>query len=484
MAQAHLHDISGVDRPVLVCDLDGTLIRTDLLDESFWAALASRWTAPFAAFAGLLRGRAALKSVLAQRGDVDVRHLPYREDILARLRDWRAQGGKVALVTAADRHLAERVAAHLDLFDEVHGSDGGVNLKGGVKAAFLIDRYGAGGFHYIGDSEADLPVWAASSGAVTVGAPPSLRRRVRAEGGVEHLDTDLPSFPRALMRALRPHQWAKNILIFLPLLAAHRMDAPGLSQAVLAFIAFGLLASSVYVINDLLDLPSDRAHPRKRARPFASGQLALRHGLWLTPFLLVAGFGLGALLGPGFVAVLLAYYLTTTAYSMWLKQVPVLDICTLAGLYTLRIVAGAVATSTPLSVWLLAFSIFFFFSLAAVKRQAELVDAVAADRALNARRGYRAEDLPLVAMMAVGAGYVSVLVMALYVNSPEVTDLYARPEVLFGICAILLFWISRIVLITHRGKMHDDPVVFAAEDKVSYAAFGLVFLLVVAGAQL
>jgi 4-hydroxybenzoate polyprenyltransferase len=484
MTQAEYIQPGGDVRPVLVCDLDGVLIRTEMLDETFWAAVAAGWTAPLVAFQALLRGRAALKQTLAERGPVDPEHLPYRPEIVARLKAWQAAGGRTALVTSADQAVAEGIAAHLGVFDEVHGSDGSRNLRAATKAAFLIERFGEGGYNYIGGVATDRPVWATADKATTLGLPEGARDKVTALGSVSHLDREILNFPRALMQTMRPHQWLKNLLIFLPLLAAHRMDVVAVSQAMLAFIAFGLVASSVYVLNDLLDLPSDRAHPRKRNRPFASGRLALRHGLWLAPGLMLAGLGLGALLGWKFLGVLGVYYATTTAYSLWLKRQPVMDICTLAALYTLRIAAGAAATGIPISIWLMAFAIFFFFSLAAVKRQAELVDAVKAGRDLNARRGYRAEDLPLVMAMAVGAGYVSILVMALYVNSLAVSALYSTPEILFGICAVLLFWISRTVMLAHRGEMHDDPVVFAVRDRVSLGAILVVAACVVAGSQL
>lgn len=428
-----------------------------------------------------------MKAEFASRAQIDPALLPYRAEVLTYLRDWRAKGGQIALVTATDQRLADQIAAHLGLFDEVHGSDGVRNLKGAAKAAFLTDHFGARGYVYIGDHAADLPVWAAAQGAVTIGLSAGLRDRVQVAGNGEitHLDGgDDQGQVRAMIRSMRPHQWLKNLLVFLPLLAAHDFTLGSLLQAVTAFVVFGLVASSVYVLNDLLDLPSDRAHPRKSLRPFASGALALRVGLLLAPILLACGVILGSFLGLGFLAVMAGYFIATTAYSLWLKRVAILDICTLAGLYAVRIVAGGVATQTPLSVWLLAFSIFFFFALAAVKRQAELVDAQAEGRGSNARRGYQAGDLPLVTMMALASGYVSVLVMALYVNSPVVIELYQTPEVLWGISAVLLFWISRIVLITHRGEMHDDPVVFAARDRVSLASFALVLGLVVIGGQL
>ncbi|WP_375687383.1 UbiA family prenyltransferase [Pseudooceanicola sp. LIPI14-2-Ac024] len=470
------------DLPVLVCDLDGTLLRTDMLFETFWAAFASRWTAPVPATWALLRGRAALKAHLAGEARVDVALLPYNDAVIDELRAWRARGGRTALATAADQSVAERVAAHLGLFDEVHGSDGVRNLKGAEKAAFLVERYGARQFTYIGDAPADLKVWAEAAGGISVGAAPGLRRAAETRTDMRHLG-EAPQIAGAMFRALRPHQWAKNALIFLPLLAGHALSLSTLFQAVLAFAAFSMVASSVYVLNDLLDLAADRAHPRKRLRPFASGALPLRHGTWMAPALLLGGIAISVLLGPLFLAVMALYYVTTTAYSLWLKQKHVIDICTLAALYALRIIAGGVATGIELSVWLLAFSIFFFFALAAVKRQAELVDGQATGREMS-RRGYEGGDLPLIEMMALASGYVSVMVMALYVDSPEVRELYSRPEVLWGLCAILLYWISRMVFITHRGRMHDDPIVFAVRDRLTQVLFIASLGLVTAGSLL
>ncbi|SMX42715.1 UbiA family prenyltransferase [Maliponia aquimaris] len=470
------------DGKVLVVDLDGTLLRSDMLDESFWSALGRDWRVLLVAARGLGEGRAALKRRLAAVAGLEPATLPYDPRVVDYVRDWRARGGRTALVTASDQSIAERIATHLDLFDEVHGSDGTLNLKGPIKAEFLTRRFGAGGFVYMGDSTADLAVWQVAARAVTVNAPAALRARVDALAvEAEHLDT-APVLLSAYVRALRPHQWLKNILIFLPLLAGHQFDMGTLMLAALAFVAFSLTASSVYVLNDMIDLAADRAHPRKRKRPFASGAVPLRHGMVMTAGFFVLGAVLGLLVGGAFFWVLMGYFALTTAYSLYLKRQLVIDICTLAGLYTMRIVAGGVATGIPLSVWLLAFSIFFFLALAAVKRQAELVDA--ADRGtLKARgRGYNVADLPIVTMIAISAGYVSVLVLVLYVNSPAVVDLYHTPTMLWGIGAVLLFWITRTVMITHRGWMHDDPVVYAARDRLSQVCLLLCLGFAVVGA--
>lgn len=464
---------------VLVVDLDGTLIRSDMLLESFWSGFAQDWRMPLWSVAALTRGRAALKARLAGTGAPDPACLPYNPAVLQHIRTWRDGGGRVALVTAADQRLAQSVADHLGLFDEVHGSDGKTNLKGPAKAAFLRTRFGTGGFAYIGDHIADLPVWEIAGNALTVGASPALRARVDAlHPGAIHLSPPTGVLTAAL-RAMRPHQWLKNLLVFFPMIAGHVFTLETLLQGVLAFIAFGLVASSVYLLNDLLDLAADRAHPRKRTRPLASGALPLIRGMVLVPVLLVCGMALGLVLGPMFLAVLAGYYLLTVAYSLWLKRKILIDICVLATLYTARVIAGGVATDIPLSVWLLAFSAFFFLALAAVKRQAELVDAAERGVGMPSGRGYLVSDLPFVSQMAVSSGFVAVLVMMLYLNAPEVLSRYSNPWLLWGACLVLLYWVARMVLLAHRGRMDDDPVVYAVRDPVSRVAIVLMLALVI-----
>ena len=469
-------------RETLVVDLDGTLLRSDMLFEGFWSAFGRDWRSPVWSLLALKDGRAALKRYLVSASAVEVATLPYDAKVIAYIKAWREPGGRTALVTASDRKIAEEIAAHLGIFDEVHGSDGRVNLKGERKAGFLADRFAEGGFAYMGDAPADLPVWQRAAKATTVNAPDSLRREAeRVCGSVEHLVTETRSMT-PYIEALRPHQWLKNLLVFLPMLAAHQLDGSTLLQSCLAFACFSLVASSVYVLNDLLDLAADRAHPRKKDRPFASGRIPIAHGTWMAAGLLILGALPAIGIGGDFLLVMLGYYLLTTAYSLDLKRRIVIDICVLAGLYTTRIIAGGVATGISLSVWFLAFSVFFFLSLAAVKRQAELVDNATRGVLEANGRGYRVDDLPIIAMVAIGAGYLSVLVMTLYANAPAVMDLYTYPEALWGICAVLLYWITRTVLITHRGQMHDDPVVYAARDRVSRVCFVIILGFVLAGA--
>ena len=468
---------------VLAVDLDGTLIASDMLHESFWATLGSDRGAMLRAFGKFLKGgRPALKAALAEGVEIDVAHLPYKEAVLNEIRTAKARGDYVVLATASDRKIAHDIADHLGLFDEVMASDGETNLKGRAKAAALIEKFAEGGFAYLGDNAADLPVWAASGEAISIDAPANLRSRITAPK-VRHLKDaeDGGQTLRAGLKALRPHQWLKNLLVFIPMLLAHDFSGSAVLAAIAAFVSFSLVASSVYVLNDLVDLSADRAHPRKRLRPFASGALPLSVGLWLAPGLLIAGGLVGTLAGPLFLLVLLLYYLLTLTYSLVLKRITVIDICMLAGLYTLRVIAGAAATMNAPSVWLLGFSIFFFLALAAVKRQAELVDLVTRGDEKAEGRGYLPDDLPLITTMALASGYVSVLVAGLYLTSDAVTEMYSLPSALWGICAVLVYWVSRVVMLTHRGRMHDDPIVFAVTDRVSlFCGVVIVGLVVVA----
>ncbi len=280
-------------------------------------------------------------------------------------------------------------------------------------------------------------------------------------------------------QALRVHQWLKNLLMFLPLLTAHLLLEPtALARTSVAFLAFSVCASSVYLLNDLLDLNADRQHPRKRLRPFAAGTLPLRHGWIAIPLLLLIAFGMALALSYWFCLALLAYYLMTLLYSFWIKPIVMLDVVILAALYTMRIIAGAAATVIPVSSWLLAFSMFLFFSLALLKRYTELLIVKNSGLDKNVDRGYTVNDLPLIQSLGSASGYLSVLVLALYINSTASEALYRHPQVLWLLCPLLLYWISRAWAIVHRGGMHEDPVIFAATDPTSYTVLGLAVLII------
>lgn len=463
---------------MLVVDLDHSLLRTDLLFESFLDALSRQPRAALAALGALGHGRAALKARLVALSDLDIAALPVNEEVLRLVEAERRRGGRTALVSASDQRLVDRVAARFGVFDEAWGSDGTRNLKGAEKARFLVERYGAGGFDYVADHPADLAVWQNARRALTVAARPWLRSRVeRIAPQAVHLAQ--PASAADYLLALRPHQWLKNLLVFLPALAAHRLGWPVLGPSLLAFVTFCLVASSVYVANDLLDLKGDRAHLRKRHRPFASGRIPIAHGaamaaaLVAVAALLCLAAGAFALLG-----VLAIYLVTNMAYSLHLKRLIAIDICLLAGFYTLRIVAGSAAAGLFLSPWMLAFSCFFFFALGAVKRQTELVAAAAAGRSGPVPgRGWQVEDAPVVTMMAVASGYLSVLVFALYCNTAVVKRLYESPFLLWLIAPVLMYWLSRTVMLAHRGELHDDPLVFAVRDPVSLGSAALIAAL-------
>lgn len=455
-------------QPPLCVDLDGTLIRSDLLLESLLRLIKRNPLYLFCLPFWLSGGKAALKSQIAARVKLNPALLPYNQELIEWLVGERSRGRELWLCTAADARLADGVARHLGFFTGILASNERLNLAGERKAEALAARFGREAFDYCGNEERDLAVWQRARAAVVVSESRSLARRV--ERHVPVLRTfAVPSHPlRSLLHAMRPHQWVKNVLVLVPLLTAHRLGEPGLlGRGLLAVVAFCLCSSSVYVINDLLDVESDRGHPRKAHRPFASGALSLAAGLAFAPALLVAAASVSALLPLRFQLALAAYFGLTIAYSLKLKRVLVIDTVALAGLYTLRIIAGAGAVGVALSFWLLLFSVFLFLSLALVKRYAELEALRRQQRLQAAGRGYRVEDLAVLQSFGTAAGYLSVLVLALYINSPEVAALYHRPKAIWTLCVLMLYWISRVWMTAHRGGMHDDPVVYALRDRVS-----------------
>lgn len=471
----------------IVVDLDGTLILTDLLQESATQYLAHHPLGLFQLLAWLLPGRPNLKAQLATRCPLDPASLPYNQPLLDWLQAQKAQGRRLVLATASHRRQAEAVATHLGLFDEVLATEGTVNLKSARKRDALNARFGEKGYEYVGNEIADHAVWACASRAHVVSSSPRFIEAVRRQlAPGEVFAAGGRGFTASVRRAMRPYQWVKNVLIFVPVLAAHRYaDATALLQALAAFIAFSLTASSVYLLNDLVDVADDRHHPRKRNRPFAAGDLSLLQGWLLWPALLALAIGLAcALLPSSFVALLGGYFLLTLAYSFRLKRLAMLDVLSLALLLTSRIVAGASAVGVSLSFWLLAFSMFIFVSLAFMKRFSEIKVAREAGRAGPLRgRGYMKEDLELVSSLGTSAGYVSVMVLALYIQDSRTAALYPQPQFIWAACPLLLFWLSRAWLIAHRGQMHDDPIIFALKDRTSWligagvlAAFALASL--------
>lgn len=460
----------------LVVDLDGCLVKTDLLYETANAFLTRHPLQAARLGFWLLSGKAALKEKLARNCPPDYGCLPYRKELLDRLATERESGRRLILATASDAELGHGVADHLGLFDEVLASDGQTNLRGAAKAELLTHRYGAKGFDYAGNSRVDLPVWQAANASLIVGGDARLAAKAREVTEQVEIIGCGPSSPvLAIVMALRPHQWAKNLLVLIPLLLSHKYAHVGLwAQAVLGTVLFCLLASSVYVFNDLVDLPHDRKHPSKCERSFACGSLSPLTGWLVWPVLLLVACALAAaFLPPLFLVVMAVYFLLSLGYSLSLKRYAAIDVLVLAILYAMRIVAGAAAIKITPSFWLLAFSMFLFLSLALVKRFAELrqVELESSATSVNGR-GYLTGDLGVVSSLGISSGYMAVLVLALYVNDGRTAQLYKTPQIIWLACPLLLLWITRTWLIAYRGGMNEDPTIFALKDRA-----GLVVLL-------
>lgn len=460
----------------LVVDLDGTLIRTDLLIESFMLLIKQNIFNLIKAVLWLLKGKATLKAEIARRVDIPVELLPYNHELVDYLKKEKAKGREIILATASHIRYAHSVARHVGLFNDVLASDDIRNLSGITKRTALTERYGEKQYVYAGNAAVDLKVWEHCQQAIVVGSQRLAQRASRYCPIEHHIQPQKPG-PKVIFKALRVHQWVKNALILVPLLTSHIITDPAaLLLGMLAFFAFSFCASSVYFLNDLLDLNDDRRHATKRNRPFAAGTLSLVAGLVGTPLLLLLSIVICWFLPWEFALVLGVYYALTVAYSFSLKRIVMVDVITLAALYTVRIVAGAAAVSVALSFWLLSFSVFVFLSLAIVKRYTELMKLKERSVRKALGRGYQVEDLELLSSLGGASGYLSVLVLALYINSPEVKSLYQEPQLMWPVCLILLYWVSRIWIIAHRGNMDDDPIVFALKDKISMVCGGLIGL--------
>ncbi len=472
------------DAVSIYVDLDGTLLTSDTLWESVLLLIKKN---PFMIFylpIWLVTGRASLKREVARRVRLNPAHLPYRPEVLSFLRAERAAGKNLILASGADQTIVEEIARHLGIFSRVMGSDGSTNLSGINKLNALKQDAGQIGFDYIGNSIVDLPIWQAARRAILV--HPSLRVLKKAGQVCASHDILAPrgSAFKGFLKALRIHQWVKNLLLFVPLLAAHKLtDVVAALHGFAAFVAFSLGASCIYILNDLFDLEADRQHPTKRNRPFASGVLPITTGIVLAAVLFVASAAVSALfLPPLFVAALILYFVLAVGYTFYFKHALLLDVFLLAGLYSLRILAGAVAVDVIVSPWLLAFSMFVFLSLAFLKRYSELRLMQMRNREHMSGRKYSLLDIDLLRGIGPTSGYLSVLVLALYINSKEVLELYRHPAFLWFINPCLLYWITRMWFLAHRGKMTDDPIVFAIKDSRSYF-IGVVILTIVFAAS-
>ncbi len=479
LAEAKATTFSVTDALPLCVDLDGTLIHSDTLLEGIVshprdARLARAVMTLFSS------GRAAFKQSIAAGAPLDPALLPYNQALLGYLTKERDEGRYLVLATAANQAIAESVAGHLGLFDEIVASDEKRNLKGPAKAAALCARFGNRGFAYAGNDKSDLSVWKASGAALLVNVTSGVERRARRLAPVEAMLAGNSASGRALLKAMRPHQWVKNLLVFIPIFTAHAVsDLSAWYNALLMFVAFCATASSIYLFNDATDLAADRRHPRKRLRPFASGALSLSKGLSVA--CLLAVLGMATAVACGTLPVILTYAVMSTAYSLSLKEQPLVDVFMLGALYTIRLFGGGVATGHALSLWLLAFSGFLFLGLALLKRVAELSSTRGSHGQLVARRGYASCDMPILQTFGCCASFASSLVLALFVQREATAAQYASPGLLWGIVPLMLFWQCRLWLSTTRGYMHDDPIVYSARDWVSWTVgASVMFILLLA----
>jgi 4-hydroxybenzoate polyprenyltransferase len=416
-----------------------------------------------------MAGKAFLKRKLSLYGTLEVETLPYREDLLELLRAESSAGRRLILVSGADHSIARRVADHLNLFDDVLGSDGENNLVGTQKIRAIQALLGPQRFIYAGNSRDDFPVWMSASGAIVVNAPRSFPTKLERQGkSVVRIFPGRSRSWRPIVKSIRLHQWSKNALIFVPLLLSHKIFDLALDlKGLLGFLAFSLAASSLYVVNDLLDIQADRRHPRKRKRPFAAGELSIPAGFVLAAFLVCASAILSLWLSWPARLLIGGYCVTSLAYSLFLKRHLFIDVVLLASFFTLRLVFGGVATGIKISIWTLAFSMFLFLSLALMKRLTELRLVLSPEKPALAGRGYVAADLPLISSLSAASGLLSVLVLALYLQSSEVHTIYSRSYLLWLMCPLLLYWLGRFAILANRGYIHDDPVVFAFTDRAS-----------------
>ncbi len=451
----------------LVVDLDGTLTPTDTLIESLVRCVKRSPLTLLRLPFWLLRGRAGFKEALASHAGISPAQLPYRTPLLEYLRTERAAGRRLVLATAAHRSIAEGVATHLGLFDTVLATRVGCNLKGPAKLQAVRESVGAD-FVYAGDSPADLPIWKGSRAAILVGVTARTAAEVGRHVPVERAFPAEPAGPAVWLRALRVHQWLKNLLLFVPLLTAFSFMEPGnVATMAAAFLAFSLAASASYLVNDLWDLESDRDHPRKRLRPFASGALPILPGIAVAAGALGLALIVASAVSYGFLVMVVLYIALTSAYSWVLKKYVLIDVLMLSILYTWRILAGSVAIGITTTFWLLAFSVFMFLSLALVKRCAELVSLEQTGVDATRGRDYRVTDLVVLWPLGVGAALSAVVVFGLFISAPQTQVRYATPHLLWVVAIALVYWLARLWVKTSRGEMHDDPVVYALKDRGS-----------------
>jgi 4-hydroxybenzoate polyprenyltransferase len=449
-------------------DLDGTLVKSDTLTDSLLVLARSQPLAMCRLPLWLMRGKAAFKAEVGRRVSLDVRHLPYNRALVEYLESERGEGRRLYLATGADRQVAERIAEYLAIFDGVLASDGQTNLTAGNKLEGLRQTFGDEGYDYIGNGLPDVPLLQHAGTAMLANPTAGLRARLRLRGiAVEREFQERTRPVRAIRKAIRLHQWTKNVLIFAPMVLAHTLRANILAQAILGFLSFSLCASATYIANDLLDVEADRRHPAKRLRPFAAGDLSVKAGVALSAGLLAGALALAVLLPWAFLGWLLIYLATTLSYSLYFKRVVLVDVILLSGLYTLRLLAGSAATRVSISPWLGAFALFLFLSLAMVKRFSELQNTRARGQTLANGRGYLLVDIEQMRSFGTASAYAAVVVFSFYIGAHEITALYQHANRLWLITPLMILWLSRMWLLASRGELNEDPVIFALTDRMS-----------------
>ncbi|MEO1398140.1 MAG: UbiA family prenyltransferase [Pseudomonadota bacterium] len=467
----------------LCVDLDGTLVRSDLLHEAVFLLLRLNIFYLFVLPLWLLKGKAHFKAMIAERVMPDVDTVPYNQAVLDEIGTAREEGRPVLLVTASPARWAKAIADHLGLFDGVEASDGKTNLSSSTKARRLVDLFGQNGFDYIGNGRADVAVWDKARTAIVVPGERGANRYARTNTTAQTLDGQSTPSRRlkAWFKAIRIHQWLKNTLLFVSaILGARLLEVSSIWSLSIAFLSFSLCASSVYLLNDLLDIPVDRKHATKKSRPVAAGVLQVRETAVTSVLLLATAFALAATLPLKFMAVLVLYYATTCAYSFYIKRLLLIDVLTLAGLFTIRVLAGSAAIEGMISTWLLAFCMFFFLSLALVKRFVELNRQSGEAGWKTTGRSYHRSDLEPLSQGGMASGFAAVVVLALFIDSPQVVENYRHPEAIWLVCPLVLYIIMRIWILARRGEMHDDPVVFMMTDwrsQIMIAAGAAIMIL-------
>ena len=455
----------------LVVDVDGSLISGDLLIEGaarlLTASPLNLFALPLWSVAAIARGRAAIKRKIAQAAPLPPETLALNPVVTREIAAAKTAGREVWLASAADElvvaPLVETVGAA-----GYFASDGLTNLVGQKKAAVLVERFGKGGFDYMGNERRDLAVWQQARHAIGVNLSASLERQLRSlDAGARFLG-GLGGRPLDYLRALRPHQWIKNVLVFAPLIAAQETRPESYLVTTSLFIALSACASGTYLLNDLLDLPYDRQHETKRHRPMAAGRVPLLPAIGIGMALAAGGLAMAFWLSATTGLYVLLYLIGTVVYSLALKRKTFIDVVVLAMLYTVRVIAGGEAVSITLSPWFLGFSILVFLFLAIVKRQGELYALRESSEERASGRAYSVEDVTAMSALSAASSIASVVILMLYIQSPEVSGSHTRPELLWLICLLLVYWMGRMTLLVNRGVVDEDPIVFAMRDRTSW----------------